>query len=108
MLEHRMAGKAELAGDAYSFVAGRDRGKSDPGVHDMAFDAVEAPEEIEVPPGAAEFAVADRLQADRLLFSDDVFDLAILDRPERVGRDLALGAALARGFQRGGRNRLPT
>jgi ubiquinone/menaquinone biosynthesis C-methylase UbiE len=38
------------------------------------------------------------LQADRLLFSDDVFDLAILDRPEGLGSDLAFGAALACSF----------
>ena len=98
MLEHRMAGKAELTGDAYAFITRHDGGKSDPAVHDMALDAVEPPEEIEMPPGAAEFSVADGLQADGFLFADDVFDLAILDRAQRVGRDLAFGVALARRF----------
>ena len=99
MLQHRMAGKADLAGDAHAFVAGGDRGKGDAGVHDVAFDAVEAPQEIEVPPRAAELAVADRLQADRFLLFDDVLDRAVLDGLERVSRDFALGAALARFLQ---------
>jgi hypothetical protein len=85
VLEHRMAGKADLAGDAHAFVAGRDGGKGDAAVHDVALDAVEAPEEIEMPPRAAEFAVGDRLQPDRFLFFDDVFDLAVLDGLE-LGR----------------------
>ena len=55
----------------HAFIARRDRGKRDAGVHHVAFDAVEAPEEIEMPPRAAEFAVGDRLQADRFLLLDD-------------------------------------
>ena len=66
----------------------------------MALDAVEAPQEVEMPPRTAEFAVGDRLQADRLLFVDDGLDLAVLDRLQRGGIDLALGAGLARGLQR--------
>ena len=68
----------------------------------MLLDAVEAPEEVEVPPGAAELAVGDRLQADLLLLLDDALDLAVLDRLERVGADLAFGASAARLVQRGG------
>ncbi len=75
--------------------------KATPRVHDVLVDAVEAPEEIEMPPGAAEFAVGDRLQADVLLLFDDAFDLAILDRFQRIGIDFAFGAPLARFFQRG-------
>ena len=71
MLDHRMAGEADLAGDLDAFVARRHRGKSDAGIHDVALDAVEAPKEIEMPPRAAEFAVGDRLQADGFLFRDD-------------------------------------
>ena len=96
-----MAGEADFAGDFHALVARRHRRKGDAGVHDVAFDAVEAPEEIEMPPRAAEFAVADRLQADRFLLVDDVLDLAVLDGLERVGGDFALGEALARCLQRG-------
>ena len=59
----------------------------------VAFDdlhAVEAIIEIEMPPGAAEFAVGRELQADLLLLLDDLLDLGVFDRFElRVG-DLAL------------------
>ncbi len=65
-------------------------------------DALESPEEIEMPPGAAEFAVGGELEADLFLLPDDLFDLAVLDRCQRGGVDLALGALLARGFQRRG------
>ncbi len=54
-----------------------------------------------MPPGAAEFAVGDRLQTDLFLFLDDALDLAVFDRFERGGVDFALGALLARFFQRG-------
>ncbi len=108
MLDHRMVGESDLAGDFDAFVARRHRGKGDAGVHDMALDAVEAPQEIEMPPRAAEFAVGDGLQANRLLLFDDVFDLAVLDRFELSGADLAFGAPLARCFSAAGRNRLPT
>jgi hypothetical protein len=83
MFKHRMTGKAELAGDARSFVARGDRGKGNAGVHHVSFDAVESPEKIEVPPRAAEFAVADRLQADRLLPHDDILDRAVFDLAQR-------------------------
>src|SRR5580698_10151942 len=54
-----------------------------------------------MPPGATELAVGDGLQPGRLLLLDDVFDLAVFDRLERVGADLAFGAFLPRRFQRG-------
>src|SRR6202008_3803507 len=59
-----------------------------------------AQQEIELPPRAAKLAVGDRLQSGRLLLFDDVLDLAILDRFEFGGADLAFGAFLARGFER--------
>ena len=55
-----------------------------------------------MPPRAAELAVADRLQPDRFLFLDDVFDRAVFHDLQRIGGDLALGAALAR-LSQGGR-----
>src|SRR3984893_1905448 len=100
MLDHRMAGKSELAGDAHPLVAGRNARKCDAGIHDVAFDAVEAPEKIEMPPGAAELAVGDGLQPHLLLLLDHAFDLAVLDRLEFRHGDLALRALLARRLQR--------
>ena len=62
MLDHRVrAGHPKLAGDRHAFIAGVDRGELDAGVHHVLFGAVEAPQEVEVPPRAAEFAVGDRL-----------------------------------------------
>src|SRR5512135_1694431 len=102
MLDHRVAGKAELAGDLEAFIARRHGSKGDTGVHHMLLDAVEAPEKIEMPPGAAEFAVGDRLQANLFLLLDDAANLAVLDFFQLLRRDLALGALFARLFQGGG------
>jgi hypothetical protein len=72
----------------------------DAGVHHVLLDAVEAPEEIEVPPRAAEFAVGDGLQADLLLLLDDALDLAVFHDLELGGGDLALLVPLPRVLQR--------
>ena len=96
VLQHRMAGKTDLAGDAHAFIAGGDGGKSDTAIHHVTLDAIETPQEIEMPPRAAELAVADCLQADRLLLFDDVFDRAVFHDLQRAGRDLAFGVAFAR------------
>src|SRR5262249_21410071 len=100
MLKHRMAGKADLAGDLQALIACGHRGKGDAGVHHMLLDAVETPEKVEMPPGAAEFAVGDRLQTGLLLLPDDALDLAVLDFLQLCRRQLALGTLLARSFQR--------
>ena len=65
-------------------------------------DAVEALVEVEMPPGAAEFAVGRELEADLLLLPDDLLDLAIFDGLEVGVLDLALGVLGARLFQRRG------
>src|SRR5262249_45714339 len=82
MLDHRMAGKSELAGDAHPLVAGGDACKCNAGIHDVAFNAVETPEKIEVPPGATELSVGDGLQPHLLLLLDHAVDLAVLERLE--------------------------
>src|SRR5579864_5534525 len=53
-----------------------------------------------MPPGAAEFAVGDRLQADLFLLLDDALDLAVFDRSQFDCGDVALDALLARPLQR--------
>ncbi len=65
-------------------------------------DALEALEEIEMPPGAAELAVGGELQSDLFLLLDDPFDLAVLDRFESRGVDVAFGALGTRLLQRRG------
>src|SRR5205085_2938258 len=99
MLDHRMAGKSDLARHLHALVAGLDRGKRDAGIHHVLLDAVEAPEEIEVPPGAAELAVGHGLEPDLLLPLDDALDLAVFDRLELGRRDLGFGAFFARLFE---------
>ena len=108
MLDHRMAGEADLADDAGAFGARLHAGKRDALRHRVALDAVEPPEEIEVPPGAAELAVGDRLEADLLLLLDDALDLAVLDRLELGGVISPLARFSRASFSAGGRSRLPT
>ncbi len=61
-----------------------------------------------MPPGAAIFAVGDRLQADLFLLADDLLDLAVLDLPS-CAAVMALLSRLARASFRGAeRSRLPT
>ena len=100
MLDHGMAGKAELAGNAHPLVASLDACECHAGVHDVAFHPIETPEKIEVPPGAAEFAVGHALKARLLLLLDGALDFAVLDDLEIRGGELALGALLPRCFQR--------
>src|SRR5262249_9463144 len=100
MLDHGMAGKPELAGDAHALVAGLDPGERHASVHHMAFDPVETPEEIEVPPGAAELAVGDGLKPPLLLPRDGALVPACLDRLGVRGGELALRALRPRRLQR--------
>jgi hypothetical protein len=61
-------------------------------------NAFEAAEEIEMPPGAAEFAVGRELETDLGLLLDDLLDLAVFDFFQRGG-DLAFGEFGARLLQ---------
>src|SRR5207253_5117928 len=92
MLEHRVAGKAELVHDADALRLGLHSLKLDTMVEVVALDAVEHAEEVEMPPRAAELAVGGELQTDLLLLPDHVPDLAILDLLQLRRRDLALFA----------------
>ena len=95
-----MVGEADLAGDAQRLglvdaaLELHARSASTP-VH-----AVEMFEEVEVPEGAAELAVRDRLEPDLLLLLDERADFA-RPRPPSVRRgDLALRELFARLLQR--------
>ena len=97
-----IGGEVELAGDLQALGLGLDAVELDAVVEHHALAALELPEEIEVPPGAAELAVGGELQADLLLLPDDLLDLLVLDLLELVGRDLALLALGARVLERRG------
>ena len=58
------------------------------GVEELA--ARQMAKKIEMPPGAAEFAVGRQLQADRGLLVHDLFDLEVLGLAQVLRRDLAL------------------
>jgi len=53
------------------------------GVGGIEGDAVEAAEEVEVPPRAAKLAVGGELEPDLLLLLDRLLDLAVFDRAQR-------------------------
>src|SRR5467141_961589 len=62
-------------------------------------DAVEAVDEVDVPPVAAELAVGDRLQADVLLQLDGFLDALVFHGTQRRMIDLALPVPGARGME---------
>ena len=95
-IDTHSAGVELRAGDEILTVRGLR--KTFPGV--VALDAVETPEEIEMPPGAAEFTVGDRSQPDIFLLRDDARDLAVFGRLQRRGIDRAAGVAGTRIAQR--------
>ena len=67
-----------------------------------------APEEIEMPPGAAELAVGGELQPDLFLLLDDLLDLAVLDRFEAAASISPLARLARASFSGAVRSRLPT
>ena len=107
MLQHRMAGEADPAVDLDAFGLGLHAVKLD-GVHLIERDAVETAEEIEMPPRAAKFAIGGEFQPDLFLLLDDLLDLAVFDRAQRVGGDLACARFARASLSAGGRNKLPT
>ena len=91
MIQHRMVvGEIELADHADGVMPGLDAGELDAGLGVEQFAAGELGEKIEMPPGAAEFAVGRELQADRGLLVHDLFDLEVLGLAQILRRDLAL------------------
>jgi hypothetical protein len=108
MIQHRMAGKAELAGDARTLIAGSHRRKGDAAIHHVAFDAVETPEKIEMPPGAAEFAIGDGVQPGRFLLLDDRLDSRSSTSRSTAAEISSLAWRSRAAFSAAGRNRLPT
>ena len=89
VLQHRVAGETHPAGDLDAFVLSLHAVKLNPALGGVGRDAVEAFEEIEMPPGAAEFAIGRELEPDLLLLLDNLLDLAIFDLFELRRRHLA-------------------
>src|SRR5262249_30758169 len=80
MLEHRMVGEPDLAGDADALRLGLHALKLDAVVELVDFDAIEHAEKVEMPERAAKLAIGGKLQPYVLLLLDDPGDLTILDR----------------------------
>jgi hypothetical protein len=90
MVEHRMTGEsAELADDAQHHRLRIDALKTDLALAKIGFNTVKSAQEIVVPERAPEFTIGDRIKANVFLLCDDCRDLAVFDRFQRVGRNLA-------------------
>ena len=90
-------GRAQLAGDLEARCLGLAALELDAVFGFIGFDAVETGEEVQVPEGAAEFAVGDALKTDGLFFGDQFPDGAIFDHGQFGGGDfarLALGTGI--------------
>ena len=85
-----VVGKIELADHADGVVPRLHAGELDARIGMEQFASRELGQKIEMPPGAAEFAVGRELQADRSLLVHDLFDLEILGLAQVLRRDLAL------------------
>src|ERR1700676_4920904 len=91
VIQHRMVvRKIELADDADGVMPGLHAGELDALVGMEQLAPREILEKIEMPPGAAEFAVGRELQAGRGLPGDDLFDLHVLGLAQILSRNLAL------------------
>ena len=102
VLEHGVVGESDLAHDAQALRLGLHAAELDALVALVQLDAVQHPEEVEVPPGAAKLAVGGERKPELLLLLDDLLDLAVLDRLELGRRDRALFALGARLLERRG------
>src|SRR5215472_4470609 len=94
-----MGGEAHLTGDLDAFGLGLHAVELDAAFGGVGLHAVEPPEEVEMPPRAAEFAVSRELEPDRLLLLDDLFDLGVLDLLELRSGDRGLCMLAARLLQ---------
>ena len=98
-----MRGEPQLAGDAQPFRLRFDAAfESDAVIGAKRFHAVEMFQKIEVPHGAAEFAIGGAAQTDFGLLDDDVFDASIFGGAQIFAGDLTALAAGARLLQLSG------
>jgi hypothetical protein len=108
MPEHRVTREADFAVDAHT---GRSRRRADETRAEVGLvlgNAVEPPEEIEVPPRSPQLSIGDAAQPQFSLLRDDALDLSILDGLQARGIERAFRVAATRRLERGGRSKLPT
>jgi hypothetical protein len=79
MFNLRMTDEIHFSGNLDSFVLCLDTVKLNACSGANWFDTLESAEEVEMPPGAAEFTVGCKLQSDVFLLPDDLLDLAVFD-----------------------------
>src|ERR1039457_2545162 len=98
-----MRGKADLAGDPQSSCLGLDPAfEGNAAIGAERLHAIQPFQKIEVPHGAAEFAVRGTAEARRGLLGDGVFDRPVFDAAEFIRRDLARFAASPSFLERSG------
>jgi len=98
MFQHRVIAEAQLAHHAHAVRFGLDAVELNALLCFEQLDALQAAEKVEVPPGAAEFAVGHHLQTVGDLLADDVADRFIFDAGQLGFINLAGGVLLARVF----------
>ena len=104
-----VGGEVDLAGHPQALGLRLDAVELDAVVEHHALAARQMPEEIEMPPRAAELAVGGELQADLLLLPDDLADLLVLDGSAAASAVISPFSRLARASLSGAvRSRLPT
>ena len=90
VVEHRVAGEADLAGDAQPLGLGLDSSlEGDAVIGAERFHSVEPFEKIEMPHGAAEFPICRAAQSGLRLSGDDALDRGILSGAQLGGGDFA-------------------
>src|SRR5215470_1166701 len=97
-----MTRKAEPAYHTRALRAGLHGSERNALVHFVALDTIESPNEIKMPPRAAQFTVGDRLQADFFLLSDNTFDFAVFESGQLGSAELSPAPTRARLFECGG------
>ncbi|MNC36403.1 hypothetical protein D3C75_849240 [compost metagenome] len=101
MLQEGMAGEADLAGQSCRVRPGFHTVEHITLVHQHMLHTVEAPEEIQVPVAAAEFAVGDCLQAQLLLLFHQLADFPVFYFRQCFPADDPGGELLSCCFQSG-------
>jgi len=97
VIEHRVAGKTDLAVNPDGFGLSLHAAELDALVSGVERHAVKPSEEIEMPPRAAKLAVGGEFQPDLFLLLDRLLDLAVFDCAHGIDGNfipLAFGACL--------------
>ena len=99
VVQERVVAEVQFPGQADAFGAGVHAVKVVAAFHLLFFNPVEAPHEVKVPPGAAEFAVGNALQPLRPLAGDEFPDFAVFSFAQAFRGKAACFPLPARLFQ---------